>query len=131
MSILVENAAQAAAWCDTPVGLFIDVNTGMDRTGIPQDHIAGIVDLARAIGGQFRGIHYYDGHILDADRAQRERTAHRGYDHLMRIVGTLETAGVPERVPALSMLSQAGPLTLANRTVFPGGVMALVLSEPA
>lgn len=95
ISILVENAAQAATWHGTAVGLFIDVNTGMNRTGIEQEHIDEIVALARAIGPQFRGVHYYDGQMSGFDEmADRERAAHAGYDRLMRIVTALEAAGM-------------------------------------
>jgi D-serine deaminase-like pyridoxal phosphate-dependent protein len=96
VSILVENAAQAAGWRGTPIGLFIDVNPGMNRTGIEQEHIGEIVALAGSIGDAFRGIHYYDGQISGLDSmAERERVAHAGYDRLMRIVAALEQAGIP------------------------------------
>ncbi|PWU05597.1 MAG: amino acid aldolase, partial [Terriglobia bacterium] len=36
ISVLCENPAQAAAWKGSRVGIFIDVNPGMDRTGIEQ-----------------------------------------------------------------------------------------------
>jgi len=96
ISVLVENPTQAAAWRGSRVGIFIDVNPGMDRTGIEQDRAAGIIDVARAIaaaGLEFRGIHYYDGHISTPDFAEREAAAHRGYDRLIEIVAELARAG--------------------------------------
>jgi D-serine deaminase-like pyridoxal phosphate-dependent protein len=85
-------------WRDSPVGLFIDVNPGMNRTGIPEEHASEIVELARAIedaGKTFRGLHYYDGHLSSLELAERERIAHLGYDHLMRIVDAFVQAGIP------------------------------------
>src|ERR1035441_8047518 len=41
------------------------------------------------------------------------------------------TAGVPERVPSLPTLSQAGPPSLAKRTLSPDGRMELAVSEAA
>jgi D-serine deaminase-like pyridoxal phosphate-dependent protein len=38
VSSLVENSAQVYAWRGSKVGLFIDVNPGMNRTGLAQDH---------------------------------------------------------------------------------------------
>jgi len=102
ISVLVENADQLAAWKGAPIGIFIDVNPGMDRTGIEQDRIAAIRDLARAAGTQFRGLHYYDGHVSSLALEEREKTAHRGYDRLMEIVNALDapveeviTSGTP------------------------------------
>lgn len=98
ISALVESAEQIGAWRESPVGLFIDVNPGMNRTGIPEEHASEIVELARAIedaGLAFRGLHYYDGHLSSLEFAERERIAHLGYDHLMRIVDAFVQAGIP------------------------------------
>jgi D-serine deaminase-like pyridoxal phosphate-dependent protein len=80
------------------VSLFIDLNGGMDRTGLEQDRVAEVVELARAIeaaGLVFRGLHYYDGHMSKyVDLETRETMAHQGYDRLMRLVQALNDAGV-------------------------------------
>ena len=34
ISVLAENPAQAVAWAGSGIGIFIDVNSGMDRTGV-------------------------------------------------------------------------------------------------
>lgn len=97
VSALVENAEQIDGWKASRVGLYIDVNPGMDRTGIEQDRADEIVKLARAIedaGIAFRGLHYYDGHLAKLDLAQREQVAHAGYDRLMEIIRAVEGAGV-------------------------------------
>jgi D-serine deaminase-like pyridoxal phosphate-dependent protein len=96
ISVLVENPGQIAAWQGSRVGIFIDVNPGMDRTGIEQERVAGIVEIARAIvaaGLEFRGVHYYDGHVSAQDLRERETLAHRGYGRLMEIVAELGRAG--------------------------------------
>jgi D-serine deaminase-like pyridoxal phosphate-dependent protein len=95
ISVLVENSAQAAGWAGSGIGIFIDVNPGMDRTGIEQEGTAAILALASAIGGaglEFRGLHYYDGHVASPNLAERESTAHRGYDRLMAIIASLESS---------------------------------------
>ena len=97
ISALVECEEQISAWRGSPIGLFIDVNPGMNRTGIPEERASEIVKLSRAIGdaGQaFRGLHYYDGHLSSLDLVERERIAHQGYDHLMRIVDAFGPAGI-------------------------------------
>jgi D-serine deaminase-like pyridoxal phosphate-dependent protein len=93
VSILVENEAQAAAWESTEIGVFIDVNPGMNRTGIDQTRTADIVALARTLGANFRGLHYYDGHIHAAAESERRSEAHRGYDVLMEVISAVREAG--------------------------------------
>jgi D-serine deaminase-like pyridoxal phosphate-dependent protein len=93
ISVLVENLSQVAAWNGSRLGIFIDVNPGMDRTGIEQSHVAEILNLARAAGPAFRGLHYYDGHLSAPPLAERELLAHRGYDRLMEITTAVERAG--------------------------------------
>lgn len=98
ISALVESEEQISAWRESPVGLFIDVNPGMNRTGIPEERAGEIVQLARAIeesGQIFRGLHYYDGHLSSLAFDERERVAHLGYDHLMRIVDAFGQAAIP------------------------------------
>jgi len=92
VSVLVETPEQAARWQATGIGVFLDVNSGMDRTGIEQDHIQQIASLARAVD-HFRGLHYYDGHMHIADAAARQKAAWAGYDKLMELVKACEAAG--------------------------------------
>ena len=90
ISVLIENSAEADYWHGKPMGLFIDVNPGMDRTGISQERAGEIVELARRCGSQFRGLHYYDGQIRTPALAERTAQAERGYERLMQVVARLE-----------------------------------------
>ncbi len=102
VSCMVEHVNQVGVWRGGRVGLYIDINGGMDRTGIPQDRIEDIVAIARAIvqaGIEFRGVHYYDGHHASVPHAKREGPVHAGYAQLMRICEALAAAGLaPEEV---------------------------------
>ncbi len=93
VSILVENEAQAERWDGTGMGVFIDVNPGMDRTGIGQSRMADIAALAKRVGAAFRGLHYYDGHIHAQDEQQRQQEAFQGYDRLMALIQAVRGAG--------------------------------------
>jgi D-serine deaminase-like pyridoxal phosphate-dependent protein len=95
ISVLVENEKQIAAWSGSRIGIFVDVNPGMDRTGISQDGVDAIIAVARAAGPQFRGLHYYDGHMSAPSLDEREKLAHQGYDRLIEIVMAVEGAGFP------------------------------------
>jgi len=97
VSVLVEGGAQLAQWHGSEIGAFVDVNPGMNRTGIDPQHGLDVLTLVRAIGNaglEFRGLHYYDGHLGSLDFAQRTATAYRGYDQLMSVVAQIEGAGI-------------------------------------
>ncbi|HEY0733615.1 MAG TPA: alanine racemase [Herpetosiphonaceae bacterium] len=97
VSVLVESPAHLAQWRGVPVSLWIDVNPGMDRTGLAADPDT-VLALARGIrdmGLKLAGLHWYDGQLGGVQADARERVAHTGYDQLLHIVGSLEAAGVP------------------------------------
>ena len=95
VSVLIESAAQFVPWRDSPIGVFVDVNPGMNRTGISQERTGEIVALARVAGRQFRGLHFYDGHMSAYSMNEREQRAHEGYGRLLGIVDALTSASVP------------------------------------
>jgi len=105
ISVLAENQQQVRQWRGSRVGVFLDMNPGMDRTGIEQSHSGEVVELSRAIGNlglEFRGLHYYDGHIGGLETRERSAAAHSGYDRLLKVVSELEQRGmrVPEVITA-------------------------------
>jgi len=96
ISVLAENEEQVRQWRGSSLGVFIDINSGMNRTGIEQGHATEVAALARAIGEnglEFRGLHYYDGQLRQPDVHERTAAAHDGYKHLMEIVKETERAG--------------------------------------
>ncbi len=94
VSVLIENEAQAHLWRGTNVGIFVDVNGGMNRTGISPDRSAEIVALATLLVPQFRGLHYYDGNMSSYAGAELEKQAHEGYSRLLGLVADLRAADV-------------------------------------
>src|SRR3954468_11309939 len=94
VSVLIETPEQLAAWQGGEVGIFLDINSGMNRTGISQDGIDQIVGLAKLAGQQFRGLHFYDGHMSGVSAGEREAKAHEGYRWLLRLRDTLQGAGI-------------------------------------
>ena len=141
ISVLVENPAQVAAWRNTRIGIFIDVNPGMDRTGIEQDRLSAILDIARtaeSAGLEFRGLHYYDGHISAQDLKEREAQAHRGYDRLMQIAAEITRAGfhvgevITSGTPAFPCAATYAPFSSAEfvHRVSPGTVVYCDMTSP-
>ena len=94
VSVLIESAEQAKPWNGTKVGIFLDVNSGMNRTGMSTERADEIVQLAASLGDRFRGLHFYDGHVAGFTIADREARTHAGYDKLMQLVEQCEAAGV-------------------------------------
>lgn len=104
-AVLVENPLQVETWRGSSIDLFIDINPGMNRTGIEQTEVEEVVALAQRIielGLTLGGLHYYDGHTGGLELAKREAVAHAGYDQLMRIVERLTSEGftLPEVITA-------------------------------
>jgi D-serine deaminase-like pyridoxal phosphate-dependent protein len=95
ISVLIESAEQLSKWQDSPVGVFLDINSGMNRTGLSQDALQMMITLAKQAGSRFRGLHYYDGHMAGVPAAEREAKAHEGYRRLLRIADALKSAGLP------------------------------------
>jgi D-serine deaminase-like pyridoxal phosphate-dependent protein len=105
ISVLAENEQQARQWRATRVGIFLDINPGMNRTGIDQSHTQKILALAQAVtaaGLEFRGLHYYDGQYGNLAEPERTQATHRGYGDLLKLVNELERSGiaVPEIITA-------------------------------
>jgi D-serine deaminase-like pyridoxal phosphate-dependent protein len=111
ISVLAENEQQVQQWTGSHVGIFIDINPGMNRTGIEQTRTSDVVQLIRATlaaGLEFRGLHYYDGQYGHDDEPQRTRAAHAGYDRLMQLVSEVKRQGF-----------QTGELITAGTPTFP------------
>jgi len=94
ISVLAESSAQAQLWPRTSVGVFLDLNSGMNRTGIEAGHTEGMIKLAKTLGENFRGLHWYDGHVSMIDPEERKAKAFAGYDQLMGVVDAFTRAGV-------------------------------------
>ncbi|HTW32414.1 MAG TPA: D-TA family PLP-dependent enzyme [Candidatus Sulfotelmatobacter sp.] len=97
ISVLAENDEQVRQWHGGRAGIFLDINPGMNRTGIEQSQGEKIISTARAVvdaGLEFRGLHYYDGQYGGLAESERTKAAHRGYDRLMEIVRDLERSGL-------------------------------------
>ena len=115
VSALTECREQIQSWKGGRVGLFIDVNPGMDRTGIEQDRADEMIQLTRSIedsGLIFRGLHYYDGHLSSLVLTEREAVAHRGYDRLMELSNAFERAHI-EIGEVITAGTPAFPCTLS------------------
>ena len=98
ISGMVEDATQVEFWQGKKAaGLFLDVNSGMNRTGIDSSRLDEIVKIARAVaeaGHRFRGVHYYEGNHIEPNLRKRIASAHRGYLKLLKVISALEDSGI-------------------------------------
>jgi D-serine deaminase-like pyridoxal phosphate-dependent protein len=97
ISVLAENQERVRQWSGNGVGIFIDINPGMNRTGIDEERGEAIISVARAAvetSLAFRGLHYYDGQYGSIAEPELTQATHRGYDRLLQLVSELERSGV-------------------------------------
>jgi len=110
-SILSEDPTHAASVPDE-LGVFVDLNSGMDRTGAPLAAFDRILATARAAGARCRGLHAYDGHHGDPDVQRRNALVRASNERVRAVsaalrdagcaVGEVITAGTPAFPAALS-----------------------------
>jgi D-threonine aldolase len=68
------------------VDVFLDVNVGMNRTGVLPKNAEQVLDTCRSLKGiNLVGVHGYDGHINDTDLARRMQRANEAYGALAAI----------------------------------------------
>ena len=72
--------------------VFIDVNVGMNRTGIAIDNVCQLSDqLVDFASLKLKGLHVYDGHIHDTDIAERQRKCTHYLTSLAQVQRQLES----------------------------------------
>ena len=70
---VAENLSRAALQASICIPVYIDLNVGMNRSGIqPADAVDLWMHCRQLRGLQLTGLHVYDGHIGDADPARRK-----------------------------------------------------------
>ncbi|MGB5428280.1 D-TA family PLP-dependent enzyme [Eudoraea sp.] len=94
--IIVGLISKMAASNEIIVALFLDLNTGMNRTGIePNDHA---VELFKQITEdpnlEARGLHAYDGHIRDTDIKIRKKVCDAAFSLVLNLKNKIEALGL-------------------------------------
>jgi D-serine deaminase-like pyridoxal phosphate-dependent protein len=99
ISTLVESVDQIDEWRASAVGVFVDLNPGMDRTGMAEDHfeeVGEFIDQVQKAGLRFCGLHHYDGQINNADPSAAV-VAREGYSRLVELIAYLKRRGIEVR----------------------------------
>ncbi|MGC3970177.1 MAG: D-TA family PLP-dependent enzyme [Pirellulales bacterium] len=96
-------AEQAAAFAahDLDIPVYIDLNIGMNRTGIePGKEAIALYKYCTGLKGiHVAGLHAYDGHMRNPSFEQRTKECNEGFAPVEKMRGELEKEGLP--VPAV------------------------------
>jgi D-threonine aldolase len=84
---VAEAMSAFAVECQKNLSLFIDLNVGMNRTGISPDHAFDLYQSIKSLPGiDVIGLHPYDGHIYDHDYAVRKQRCDAAYEAVELLV---------------------------------------------
>ncbi len=94
--------SDACSALNLPVEVMVDVNVGMNRTGIPVSAVPELYrKMQRMKGIVCAGLHAYDGHIHDSDFEKRITAARTIFEAVTRLRRSLEADGMT--VPLVTM----------------------------
>jgi D-serine deaminase-like pyridoxal phosphate-dependent protein len=116
IGVLVDHPRHVAGWRGADVALFVDVDTGMHRTGIaPHDSLAldDLVAAARRAGQSFAGIHSFEGHVAAVPQERRAAVVQAVVDGLVSVRNGLEKRSRTEMELVAGCTPSAQPLAEA------------------
>lgn len=74
------------------IGVYIDLNIGMNRTGISTDQALRLYEECKPLKGIIiKGLHAYDGHIRDADFITRQKRSDEAFEPVMKLKDVIKT----------------------------------------
>ena len=91
----IENLEFYAHETGKSLGVFLDLNSGMDRTGVVPGPEA-VMLYAKIAGSDSlicRGLHAYDGHIRDTDLSLRQKRCDAAFESVKALRDSLEASG--------------------------------------
>ena len=120
---VVEMLSTLASKHGTIISVFLDVNNGMNRTGLELDDqsISFYQSLYRTSAIACKGLHVYDGHNGQANIEERKASIQHSFSDVERFASEIEHSGLPRPTivaggsPAFSVHKE-----FADRLVSPG-----------
>lgn len=91
-----EGISQAAQENNITIPVYIDLNVGMNRTGITPDEkaVALYKHCAHMKGLQIMGLHAYDGHIRNEDMDERAAICNEAFNQVIQLKNKLIADGL-------------------------------------
>jgi len=94
-----EYISKAAFQNNIIIPVYIDLNVGMNRTGIKPEDAVGLYEYCNELQAiKIMGLHAYDGHIHDKEFAVREQKANEAYAKVEQLRERIRERGYPELV---------------------------------
>jgi D-serine deaminase-like pyridoxal phosphate-dependent protein len=92
---IIEQISDMAVMNNTVAGLWLDINNGMNRSGIIPGERAGrlVRKITEMPGLVFEGLHVYDGHIHVSDSVQRHKLSNDAFLKVYDFIDDLKSAG--------------------------------------
>ena len=129
-STLVDDAgnlaaiSKAAAAANLMLDVYVDLNVGMNRTGIAPDESAAALyrALCKAPGLRAAGLHAYDGHLRNADSAALAKAADVAFAPVWKLREQMRAEGLPvpnmvaSGTPTFAILAQHGDVEVGAGT---------------
>jgi D-serine deaminase-like pyridoxal phosphate-dependent protein len=120
---IVEKLSDEASANDMVISVFLDVNNGMNRSGLPIDEqtLNFYQSLFRAPSIVCKGLHVYDGQWRQADVEERRDSILTSFTAVEDLISDIEYSGLPRPIviaggsPAFSVHKQ-----FSDRLVSPG-----------
>ncbi len=80
----------------TSVSIWLDINNGMNRTGVePNNEACSIFQkIASASNLNAKGLHVYDGHIRESDYSKRKQVCDNAFSHVLDLKKNIEKKGI-------------------------------------
>jgi len=93
--ITVDLISELAASREISIPLFLDLNTGMNRTGIaPNDNAVELfIRISEDPNLYARGLHAYDGHLRETDTALRKEACDAAFKLVTNLKSKIEASG--------------------------------------
>lgn len=77
------------------IDVYVDLNVGMNRTGIAPEHALALIKSIQLIQGlNFKGLHVYDGHHRQVDYTEKELACNKGFEQVNTLMKALEDEGI-------------------------------------
>jgi D-serine deaminase-like pyridoxal phosphate-dependent protein len=74
------------------IRVFIDLNTGMNRSGIQPEHALALFQQLQQLPAlKVAGLHGYDGHIRDTDLAERNRRSDEAFARIEKLAAAIQS----------------------------------------
>ncbi len=95
-AVIISLISEEATSKEVRVPLFLDLNTGMNRTGIePGEHAADLCHLIYKDPNLiFKGLHAYDGHIREPDIKDRKKVCDAAFEKVISLKNHLIKKGI-------------------------------------